>query len=546
MFLKTLNVRISADTSGLQAGLNRASASVTQMGTSMRATGVQMSLYLTAPLLLLARSIAKTAGDFEQGMLRVQALSGATGVELESLTNLAKELGATTRFTATDAADALGFMSMAGMQASQSLAALPGVLTLAGSAGLDMATSADIVTNVLAGMGMEVSELGRLNDVMVRTFTRTNTSLQQLGEGLKYVAPVANAAGVGIESVAAALGLMGNAGIQGSMAGTSLRSAISRLLAPTQQIKQALDAARISVEMTDDGSLDLLNTLRNFEPHARNVALLMTVFGQRAGPGMAAILSQGTSALEGMIIELNLAGGTAQRIADVNMQGFNGAMAGLESAIEAVKLAIAGAGFLDNITKMANGFSEAARSISQVNPAILRAATSFAALAVAIPVVILVLGTLMNALGAIFGALSGPIGLIALLVAAAVAIPIWRNLAAEVRGVSRAMENTRGPMAEIARLNAEIARSSGDAANGLRNQRQEQLLLLYAELTAAEARAKSARDNADAEIYSAIQRNPLDFSSMFSSIGAINRTDAALREATAELRTVQGQATAAD
>lgn len=550
MALGSLTVKIRADIAGLTTGLAQAQAHVRAASTSMQNAGHAMervgrslSLVLTLPIVAFGTAAIRSAGNFQSAMLRVQALSGATGVELKALEEQAARMGATTRFTATDAADALGFMSMAGMRAEQSLAALPGVLTLAASAGLEMGEAADIVTNVLAGMGMQVDELGRLNDVLVRTFTRTNTSLSQLGQAMKYVAPVANAAGVEVEYVAAAIGLMGNAGIQGSMAGTSLRSAISRLLSPTDQIKGAMRAAGIEVKRFEDGSFDLLGTMREFEPHAENVSLLMTVFGQRAGPGMAAILSQGTAALEGMIIELELAEGTADRIARSQMAGFNGAMASLESSVEAASHAIANSGLLEFMTEFIQGPNGDGglvgmfRALSGVNPELLRLATIFAGVAAALPVLILTVGGLVRALGAILGVLAGPVGVIAVLASVAIAIPLWRNLKAEIDGVTRAMNATQEPMAAITRLNEQIARTSGAVAEGYRQQRTAQLELLYVQERAARAAAMQAAEGFDEERALARRRGPL----AFMSIPGLNRANETLRAALRELQTTTDQ-----
>lgn len=475
MILKSLTVRIGAETTGLQRALAQASGSLRTLADSAQRVGQTMSVTLTAPLVLLGREVLQTAGNFQYAMNRVGALSGATGLMLDRLRDKAKLMGATTAFTATDAANALGFMSMAGMRAADQLEALPRVLQLAASAGLDMATAADIITNVLAGMSMQVDQLGRLNDTLVRTFTRTNTSLTQLGDAMKYVAPVAAAARVEVEAAAAAIGFMGNAGIQGSMAGTSLRGAISRLLAPTDQIREAMQRIGASVKFFDDGAMDLIGTLRTFEPHAQNVNALMTIFGQRAGPGIAAILGQGVDALEAFTLELMLAEGTAERIQGVTMEGFRGSLASLESAVEALGLAIADSGLLEFATDLANDLAVFTRSLATLNPMILQTVAAFAAVVAIVPVVTLAISGLVKLVLFLVPAIAGPVGVLAALLALAAGIAVFSTVADHVNAVERAMRDVAEPTQRITEINTQLATATREAASSLRELRGEQL-----------------------------------------------------------------------
>ena len=224
---------LGVDTSKLDRGLAQAKGSTGSAMSGLSKIGVGAVAAVGVAVVGFGAQIAITAGNFEAGMNRVEAVSGATGEQFAALEQQAKDLGATTQFSASEAADAMGFLAQAGFEADEILGAMPGTLNLAAAANVDLATSADIASNVLSGYGLEVSELGHANDVLVATMTKTNTDLLQLGEAMKYAGPVASAAGVSFEGAAAAIGLMGNAGIQGSMAGTSLRGAISRILSPT-------------------------------------------------------------------------------------------------------------------------------------------------------------------------------------------------------------------------------------------------------------------------------------------------------------------------
>lgn len=280
------------------------------------------------------------AADLETAMNRVRALSGATGKQFGSLQKQALELGRTTQFTASQSANAMGFLAMAGFKANDIMGAMPGTLQLAASAQIDLARAADIVSNVLTGYGLDISKLSHVNDVLVKTFTSANTDLVQLGEAMKYAGPVAKQAGVSFESTASAIALMGNAGIQGTMAGTSLRGAITRILNPTKQVSKAMKKAGLSFKDSKGKLLPLVEVVKRLEPHANDAGLFMQLFGQRAGPAMAALVSQGSGALQQLENELINSGGTAKRIADVQMQGFNGFRRIVGSVIEGMQIAI--------------------------------------------------------------------------------------------------------------------------------------------------------------------------------------------------------------
>ncbi|MDX2277713.1 MAG: phage tail tape measure protein [Hyphomonadaceae bacterium] len=503
-----MKIRLGGDVSGFSSAMGQAvtimsgstaamSQSLWHVGEALQRTGQNISLYLTAPLVAAGVIAARTAGDFEASMLRLGAISGATSAQLEQLRLKAEEMGAKTKFSASDAAEALNFMAMAGINANDSLRSLESVLTLAAASGLDMASSAEIATNILAGYRLGVEDLAHANDVLVFTMNATNTSLEGLAEALKYAGPIASAAGVSFEESAAILGLMGNAGIQASMAGTSLRGALARLITPTDQIKAAMQAAGLELRETADGGKDLLDFVRQLGPHVNDAGLMMTLFGQRAGPAFAAVVAQGADALEQLIIQNELAEGTAQRLADTYNQGLNGALSSLSSSIESISLAVGQAGMTKAITDAANALADFARSISTMNPEVLKAAAGFAAIVAAIGPLIVILGTIVRSFGALLGVLAGPVGVIALILGAVEGITIWRRLSAEIEGARIAMERTRDIQAELVGLMARFAAATGDARIELRQLTQARLDDLAAAAQAANVAAAEARAKAN-------------------------------------------------
>ena len=277
---------------------------------------------------------------FESSMLRVKAVSGATEEQFSALTDQAKKLGRETRFTASQVAGAQGFLAMAGFDPSKIMASVPGTLQLATAAQMDLATAADIVSNVMTGYGMEASELGRINDTLVTAFTSSNTNLQQLGDAMTYAGSVAKSAGVEFETTVAALGLMGNAGFQGTLGGTALRGAMTRILNPTKQVREAMASASLSFTDANNRLLPFAEIVRKLEPHAEDTGLMMQLFGQRAGPAMAALVSQGGDALEELSELLKDAEGNADRIAEIMNSGFEGRLFEFKSAVEGAGIAL--------------------------------------------------------------------------------------------------------------------------------------------------------------------------------------------------------------
>ena len=186
---------------------------------------------------------AQAGMEFEASMSRVEAVSGATGQQLESLTDLAREYGASTVFSSSECADALNYMAMAGWNAEQMTSGLPGVLNLAAASGEDLAATSDIVTDALTAFGMQAEEAGHFADILATASSKSNTNVSMMGETFKYVAPVAGALGYSAEDVAVAVGLMANSGIKASQAGTSLRTILSNLTEPTDKQARRCRAA---------------------------------------------------------------------------------------------------------------------------------------------------------------------------------------------------------------------------------------------------------------------------------------------------------------
>ena len=292
-------------------------------------------------------SSINTAVDFEQAMARVGAVSGATGEDFERLTQQAKELGAKTQFSASQAAASQESLARAGFKTNEIIAAMPGLLNMAAAEGMDLANAADIAASAIAGFGMDASEAGRVADVLAKTSAASNTSIALLGESLKYVAPYAKAVGVDIEQTNAMLGIMANAGIKGSIAGNALKSAFSRLSEEPTAVAKALKSVGVEAK-TSTGELrpfpELMKDLsQKMEGMGRadKVGLFNKIFGAAAGGGMLAVMD---GVANGQLPELETAlygaSGAAQEMADRMNATAEGAMKRLESASEGLRIAI--------------------------------------------------------------------------------------------------------------------------------------------------------------------------------------------------------------
>jgi len=243
----------------------------------------------------------KEFAEFESVMVRVRGVTNTLGKEgaaqFKILEDRARQMGATTRFTATQAAEAMENLGLAGLNVKEIYDALPGALQLASAAQVDIATAADVAAKTMRSFGMEASQLSEINDTLVATFTRSNTDLRQLAEAIKPVGPVAASLGIKLSTVTAALGKLSDAGFQGSEAGTALRNILSRFAGAVPEVSAKLRKLGIDIAYTRDGSMDFIQTMRNMQAAGLETGEVMALFGMRGGPGMAALLQVGIDSI---------------------------------------------------------------------------------------------------------------------------------------------------------------------------------------------------------------------------------------------------------
>ena len=312
---------------------------LTKFGARLKDVG-QRTFGLSASVAASIGGAAFAFQRFEQSMNRVGAVSGATGDQLAQMSAQAKQLGSTTAFSAKEAAEGMGFLAQAGFKTNEIMSAMPGVLQLAAAGQADLATASDIASNVLSGYGIAASEINRVNNILVKTFTSSNTSLESLGESFKYVAPIARASGLAIEEVSAAIGIMGDAGVQGSQAGTALQGGIAKLLKPSKEAKQIL--ADLGVQVTDStGRMrPLQEIMQGLAPITNDAAKMIELFGTEAVKGMAALVANATGRFTELKTEIENVGDIAAEVEKKQLAGFTGAWTNFQSAADGVSVAI--------------------------------------------------------------------------------------------------------------------------------------------------------------------------------------------------------------
>ena len=313
---------------------------------AFKATGSMLTKNVTLPLMGVGAMATNVAMQFESGMSQVQAISGATGKDFEALKDKAIEMGAKTKFSATESADAFKYMAMAGWETKDMLDGIEGIMNLAVASGEDLASTSDIVTDALTAFGMKANETQRFVDVLARASSRSNTNVALMGETFKYVAPVAGALGYEVEDVAVAIGLMANSGIKGSQAGTALRSTLTRLAKPTKQVQKAIDELGISLTNAD-GTMKPFNQLMlemrdRFSglTEAQKAQYSAMLAGQEGMSGLLAIVNASDEDFQKLTNEINNANGATQEMADIMLNNTKGAVTLLKSALESAGIII--------------------------------------------------------------------------------------------------------------------------------------------------------------------------------------------------------------
>ncbi|MBD7965393.1 phage tail tape measure protein [Fictibacillus norfolkensis] len=354
------------------AGMSRAAVDTKKSMTGIQIGALAMGSAVVAGL---GASVA-VAANFEQSIAKVKAVTNASEEEFQSLTKTAEELGRTTQFSASEASDAMYNLATAGFDTNQIIDSMPGVLNLAAAAQVNMATAAEITGSVLSGFGLEAAEAARVVDVLAQTANQSNSSIPDLGEAMKYVAPVAKTLGISLEEKASSIGLLSNAGIKGSEAGTALRAAMLALANPVGAGAKAIE--RLGIEVTTaDGKMKPLPELighiaskMDGMTDAQKTSTAAQLVGTEAASGLLVLLENGQSTIQDFTKELENSGGVAERVAKVQMDTLMGSFKEFQSAAEGLGIAV-GNEMLPTFRQLTEFGTDVLGVLNEMDPALL-------------------------------------------------------------------------------------------------------------------------------------------------------------------------------
>ncbi|MBF0401889.1 MAG: phage tail tape measure protein, partial [Magnetococcales bacterium] len=324
-------LRLNLDQVGQASG--NASRSLQSVGTA--AATVAASVYGASRTL---GGVLTLFAGFDDTMRQVKVATEATGVEYLDMTELARNMGATTRYSAQEAASALLVLTTSGLKAGEAMTALPATLELAAASATDLARAAEITTTIMNGYGFSATNLAAINDVLIRATLDTNSSLSDLGSAFSYVGPVAKATGLDFKDTAAVLGVMADAGFKGERGGTALSGALSRLINPSKEVEKTLQELGVTVSAGGGKLINLIEIFRKLTAVGATPAQMMKIFGEESGRAMIAAADRGVPAMEKLRAAFENAGGTANRAAKEMEGGLGGSFRNLSSAAEGLGL----------------------------------------------------------------------------------------------------------------------------------------------------------------------------------------------------------------
>lgn len=424
--IRNLLVRAGADFSELQKEMQNAQKFMKSAGKEITAIGKTLTLGITTTLLGLGTAAVSVSANFQESMSKVAAISGATGDDLERLTEKAKEMGATTKYSASESAEAFQYMAMAGWKTEDMLDGISGIMNLAAASGEELATVSDICTDALTAFGMSASDSGRFADILASASSNANTNVSMLGESFKYVAPLCGSMGYSAEDTSIALSLMANAGIKGSQSGTSLKTALTNMLSPTSSMASVMEEYGLSLTNADGSMkslkdvMDMLREKMGGLDEATQGAAASTLFGKEALAGMLSIINASDSDYDKLTQAIYNCDGTAKTMADTMQDNLNGKLTQLKSALEGVAISF-GEVLIPMLMKVVEKITNVVQKFANLDEETRKLILIIGAIAASIGPLLLVIGKLITTGSKIAG--------------------WWKGVAAAMKGV---MAGTKG------------------------------------------------------------------------------------------------------
>ncbi|EPP1220751.1 phage tail tape measure protein [Staphylococcus pseudintermedius] len=397
----------------LGAKLSNWGPKLQEIGRNMQSIGRSMSLYVTAPVVAGFGAAVKKSIDFDDSMRKVKATSGATSGEFQQLRDKALEMGAKTKFSASQSAEALNYMALAGWDTKEMMTGIDGVMQLAAASGEDLGSVSDIVTDSLTAFGLKAKDSGHFADVLAQASSKANTDVRGLGEAFKYAAPVAGALGYTVEDTSIAIGLMSNAGIKGEKAGTALRTMFSNLAKPTKAMKNQMDELGISITDSQGNMLpmrDVMDQLRGkFKGLSKDqqASAAATIFGKEAMSGALAVINASDEDYKKLTKSIDNSAGASKRMAGEMEGGIGGSIRRMKSAIESLAISI-GDVLAPYIKRLAEWVANAATKLNEMPKGTQKVVVGLGLVAAAIGPLLVTLGVMVSTIGASFKVL-GPL-----------------------------------------------------------------------------------------------------------------------------------------
>ena len=399
--------RLAKEAANANAALNKLDSvgqTLQDVGNKMAGVGKTLTTNVTTPIVAIGAAAVKTTADFDAQMSKVQAISGATGDEFDALREKAREMGAKTKFSASEAGAAFEYMAMAGWKTGDMLDGIEGIMSLAAASGEDLATTSDIVTDALTAFGLTAKDSGHFADILAAASSNANTNVSMMGETFKYAAPIAGALGYTAEDTALAIGLMANAGIKSSQAGTSLRKMMTEL---TGEIKISGDAiGDVVIQTTNaDGSMRSFNDIimdcrdafsKLSESEKANTAEALV--GKTAMSGFLAIMNASEADLNKLSSAIDNCDGSAEQMAATMQDNLNGQITILKSALQELAIQI-GDALMPTVRNIVSKVQEFVEKLQQMDEGTRNTILKLAAFAAAIGPVLLVVGKLTSGVG---------------------------------------------------------------------------------------------------------------------------------------------------
>lgn len=381
--LSRIQVIMEANTANYNNELRKARKNSKSAFSDIGKAAGKMALGVGVAVAAMGAKTLQTAGNFEEAMGAISAVSGATGKDFDDLRERAKQLGSETAYSATEAANGMEFLAKAGLNTQQVLKTIPNALALASAGSIDLAMSADILSNIMSGMGIAADESGRAADVLAKAAASANVDVEMLGESMKYVAPIAKQLGMSLEETTAIIGVMGNAGIQASQAGTSMRAMFTRFNTH-QKANAAFMELGVSLKDANGDMRSMIDVMSDLSVATdglkadEKLAYFKDMAGVEAMSALAvAVDAAADGSLQNLKEKLDGAKGAAAEMAAIRMEGLNGSIKSLVSAWEGLQIAIADSGLLELATGAITVVADKMRGLSSALPEVIANMTAF-------------------------------------------------------------------------------------------------------------------------------------------------------------------------